>query len=108
MFRRHRRESVIRIGDIGAERLFRAPRDVTRRKRAMEQAFPHGFQRAFPHGIPHALQHALQHGLQHALQHFPQFSTMFVRASFARWKLNLVNEIRVQATSCSSLNAGNC
>src|SRR5260221_1253003 len=39
------------------------------------------------------MQHAFPLALQHALQHFPQFSTMFVRASFARGKVFRTNGI---------------
>ena len=54
----------------------------------------HPARQVMKHAIQHEMQHALQHGLQHALPHFPQFSTMFVRASFARGKAFQANGIR--------------
>ena len=83
------RPPVFRIGKIDADRACRVQHGT---KRAMQHAFPHGFQRALQHGIPHAL--------QHGLQHFPQFSTMFLRASFARGNFIRRQEIRRGGRRC--------
>src|SRR5258707_10277509 len=82
MFAHRRRSSVIRVGEVGNERPVHAPRHEAHRVARFSSPFSTRF------ATPFATRFAtFPHG-------FPQFSTLFLRASFARGKAGRGNGIR--------------